>query len=622
MSVRHHCLPSTKAVMWSGAHSTAQLCHCGRVDLHLAVELGVAAAVVQEHVGGLAGVVGHLHEVDLAADRPVLRVGPEQQQRVVGAVAGGSLDPALPAAVLLAVAPGHARGVALRVTGDGQDAVLDAHRVGRAPALAAVTRAVVDAPRLVEAAVEVLDPVGLAPAELRRGTRRVARGLVRIAGFGGARFGARRVGWALPRGRPTPWAERWVRCSAGPRPARSPSGHRRPGWRRGPGPGRCRGRLRPGPRLPVAPWARRSPARRRTWGCDAGVGATAGAAGAESGEAAARTARTVTAGAWTVSASAARTTASAERSTAEAETARPDGESVRPWCDDVASAVAEFSSSVVRATRSSAGPAGAGASGAPIGAAGATPPGCSELAAATGAPTSGPGTAGTAGLPATGAAGSAAAAAARLPPKPRAAAAVGGHGRTAAGRRSGRARGRSARHRRGGRHRPGAGHRRCRHRRSPRLRGPGTGGRVHGDRHRRYRTGRRGTRGGGAAGSGRAPGVGPLDAPGPQARRAPGAPLGRRAAAPARSGAPLGSRVLRPGLGRGHTAGRCGEREATCSRLGSGRDRTRQHGRDDDPPDRHDSPHHALLPLVSHGLAGGTVGRFRHTDQQKTPHRV
>ena len=27
LSVWNHCLPSTKAVMWSGAHSTAQLCH-------------------------------------------------------------------------------------------------------------------------------------------------------------------------------------------------------------------------------------------------------------------------------------------------------------------------------------------------------------------------------------------------------------------------------------------------------------------------------------------------------------------------------------------------------------------------------------------------------------------
>jgi hypothetical protein len=48
----------------------------GRVDHLLAVQLVVRLPVVEEEVGLLPGLVADLHEVDLAADRPILGVGP------------------------------------------------------------------------------------------------------------------------------------------------------------------------------------------------------------------------------------------------------------------------------------------------------------------------------------------------------------------------------------------------------------------------------------------------------------------------------------------------------------------------------------------------------------------
>ena len=95
-SVRHHSLPSRKVATWVGVHSTAQLCHCVASATTLPETCLVALPVVQEDVGLLPGVVHHLHEVDLPADREVLGVGPQQQQGVVRRVARGRASPGPP----------------------------------------------------------------------------------------------------------------------------------------------------------------------------------------------------------------------------------------------------------------------------------------------------------------------------------------------------------------------------------------------------------------------------------------------------------------------------------------------------------------------------------------------
>ena len=166
--------------MYVGVHSTAQLCHCVASATDAARDLPVVLPVVQEDVGLLPGVVHHLHEVDLAADREVLGVGPQQQQRVVRRVARRRAYPALPPAVALAAAPLHPGGVARRVAGDGQHPVAHAHRGGGAPPVPGVPRAVVDVPRGSEAgAVELLDARRLAPVLLGRGAARVPGGPAR-----------------------------------------------------------------------------------------------------------------------------------------------------------------------------------------------------------------------------------------------------------------------------------------------------------------------------------------------------------------------------------------------------------------------------------------------------------
>jgi hypothetical protein len=123
-----------------------------------------------------------------------------------------------------------------------------------------------------------------------------------------------------------------------------------------------------------------------------------------------------------------------------------------------------------------------------------------------------------------------------------------------------------------------SGGRRCR------LRGPSTGGRVQrpatavphrpetqrrgpapgpvgSDRHR-GRTGRSGVAPGRSRrGSGRRARGGSVGRAGVHGRPVAGAPLGRQVRPPRLAGHRWG-RVLRPGLGRGHAASRCGERES------------------------------------------------------------
>ena len=146
----------------------------GGVGLHPSVFLLVVLSVVQEYFHLLPVRVADLHEVDLAALGVVVGVGPQQHQRVVRRVADRRPDAGLPPAVAPSVAPRHAGGGTGRVAGDREYAVAHRDRARRAPALAGVPGAVVDAP-LPGARVELVGAHRLAPAQGRGGGGAVDR---------------------------------------------------------------------------------------------------------------------------------------------------------------------------------------------------------------------------------------------------------------------------------------------------------------------------------------------------------------------------------------------------------------------------------------------------------------
>ena len=132
----------------------------GHINVDAVGHLLIILAIVQEELQVVSLRIADLGVINLAANRLVLLVGPQQQNLVVGGGTGRVARASLPSAVLLANVPSDAARGAVSRAADGQDAVGEVDGCLGAAAVAGVAWSFIDGPFFGEGCAVELVLVG------------------------------------------------------------------------------------------------------------------------------------------------------------------------------------------------------------------------------------------------------------------------------------------------------------------------------------------------------------------------------------------------------------------------------------------------------------------------------